>query len=167
MSSRMDLWIVRHGPNDLGLSETYDRLRGLIAEGEKCVRMVAAKMKVDGEVPRVILASPFARTMETADIMGEVFGGVRVAPSTDLCPWHPLLPYLSTFMGHVDSGIMMVGHHTSFEMLLDMIGDKVAPSILACGEARRYEVTLDECGWKMCLRYRCTPIDAGMKDMIV
>lgn len=162
----MDLWIVRHGPNDLGGSEAFDRNRSLIELGREHVRGVAEQMKRDGEVPRVILASPFARTMETADLMGEIFD-VRVCPSTDLCPWNPILPYIVNFMANDLSGIMMVSHHTGFERILDSIGDKKAPSVLACAEARRYEFGIGEDGWRMDLRYRVTPESIGLKGMIV
>lgn len=160
----MELWIARHGPNDLGGPEALDRERSLTERGALHVQAVAERMKRDGEIPNIVFASPFARTMETADIFGQAFGR-RVVPSTDLCPWHPLLPYVAQFMPEF-SGIMMVGHHSSFEALLKNIGDGAAPEVLACGEVRRYSVMLCETGWKMCLRYRVTPADVGMGDMI-
>lgn len=163
----IEIWLVRHGPNDLGGSEALDRDRSLTPRGIVQVQRIADRLKRDGEKPRVILSSIFNRTMETSDILGKTLD-VRVVPTTELCPWHPLLPFLKMLAVGQCSGPMIVTHHTGMQIMLDEIGDGVAPSTLSCGEVRRYKLYLCEAEnrWKACLCYRITPVDVGMKDMI-
>lgn len=168
MARSTEFWIVRHGPNDMGGSEALDRDRGLIPRGIRQVQAVADRMKRDGEIPRVIFSSLYTRTMETADILGKTLD-VRVVPSSEVCPWMPLLYFVARLAVEEIRGFMMVSHHTGLQILLDRIGDGAAPTLLACGEVRRYALNYceEEKLWKACLCYRITPADVGFGDMVL
>ena len=158
----MDLWIARHGPNDMSGPEYLDRERGLTPRGVKHVAAIAMQMKQDAEKPRGIFASVFKRTTETADILGRVLES-RVIPTTDLCPEMPLMVFLGKLIAARHSGMMLVGHHTNIAALLAECADGVAPEVLACGEVRRYVCDGE---YRMKLAYRVTPAQVGMLDMI-
>ena len=158
----MDLWIARHGPNDLD-GETYlDRERALTPRGIKHVVAVAAQLKIDGQAPKGIFTSVFKRTMQTADIIGKTLNS-RVIPCDEVGPEVPLCSFFCKLFETQNSGMMMVGHHTNIASFLSEYGDGQAPDILACGEVRRYSVDSSGC---LQIAYRITPADVGMPDMI-
>jgi phosphohistidine phosphatase len=68
----MKLYVMRHGPAEDDSSTGRDADRILTASGRERVRAVAQKLVEEGEAPFIILSSPLARSLETAELVAEV-----------------------------------------------------------------------------------------------
>ncbi len=68
----MKLYVMRHGPAEDNSPTGRDADRVLSTAGRERVRLVAQALEQAGEVPFMILTSPLARAVETADIVAEV-----------------------------------------------------------------------------------------------
>src|SRR5262245_59992119 len=89
----MRLMIGRHGyAGGYSPIPEVERNRELTILGRKSVEAVAAKIVSMGEAPKLILSSPFARALQTADIYGQALGCNvdtcdELQPHRDLYDW--------------------------------------------------------------------------------
>lgn len=70
--------VIRHGAAEDRAGSGLDADRVLTAEGRETMVDVAQGLAVTAATPGVILTSPLARAAETADIVAQAFGGIRV-----------------------------------------------------------------------------------------
>jgi phosphohistidine phosphatase SixA len=125
----MKLFVARHGmaaPMTGAVGDDQDRARRLTAAGEKQVMQSAMAMKrridVKGGRPRIIKASPFARTIQTAQIFADVLG-LPVQLEDHLMPHKDLEPYIMDLAHDRDNKrVMLVGHHDNIMPALNSLG---------------------------------------------
>lgn len=126
----MKLWMARHGqahPLDGDEGGDQDRARRLTDAGQKQVMQAAFAMKrrfdVKGGKPRILKASPFARTIQTAQIFGDVLG-LPVQLEDHLLPHKKLASYIRELIGDRDTKrLMIVGHHDNMIPALHELGE--------------------------------------------
>jgi phosphohistidine phosphatase len=70
----MRLYLLRHGIAEASARSGRDADRVLTPEGREKVRNVIRRAREGGMWPTVILSSPFARALETAQISAKVLG---------------------------------------------------------------------------------------------
>jgi phosphohistidine phosphatase len=158
------LWIARHG--DAGKYSTdpdIERSRPLTPVGKKTVDLVAQRLRAMGEMPRVILASPLSRTMESADILGAALG-CRVDTEDCLQPNRPLVSWLLDLIDDDDySRVMIVGHTDNITPAMTTLAEDGRFDPLCKGECRRYKIDRKGGDWEEKLRVR--PSDVGMPNI--
>ena len=108
----MKLYLVRHAAAISRSKETAEEHRYLTVPGRQSFRLTAKRMAKKGEIPDIIVASPLARALQTAEILAEalVFQGL-LAVSPDLAPGFDrakLRRVLASFKG--SGGVALVGH---------------------------------------------------------
>jgi phosphohistidine phosphatase len=83
----MKLYLIRHAAAIARSEEVVEEHRYLTIPGRKSFRLTAKRMARKGEMPDVIVTSPLARALQTAEILSEAlaFQGV-VAVSPELAP---------------------------------------------------------------------------------
>lgn len=159
----MKLWVARHGyaGDFIPYDTKAERNRPLRPEGRKMVQAIAAAMADADECPKVIFASPFERTKQTADIIGS-FLMVQVNIVDDLAPNRPLEERLLEFMGHKEQKrIMIVGHVDNTTPAFNNLGSgKWEPLVM--GEVRRLKIDRKTGDWK--LKWGVKPSDLGLED---
>jgi phosphohistidine phosphatase len=109
----VNLYMVRHGPaaDPDPLLYPDDVGRPLTAEGRERMIEVAHGLKALGVRADRVLASPFRRTMQTAEILAEM-----LAPTADVTPLPALAPggNYAEFMHRLDESVsdhvLAVGH---------------------------------------------------------
>jgi phosphohistidine phosphatase len=70
----MQLYVLRHGRAEAALSGGSDADRKLTENGRRELRGVLQKACESGAAPSLILASPYLRAVETAEIAAEILG---------------------------------------------------------------------------------------------
>ena len=108
----MKLYLIRHAAAVERSGEVAEEPRYLTMPGRQSFRLTAKRMAKKGEMPDVIVTSPLARALQTAQILSEalVFQGV-VAVSPELAPGfdqEKLRRILASFKGI--HGLAVVGH---------------------------------------------------------
>jgi phosphohistidine phosphatase len=68
----MEIYLLRHGIAEEGRAGGHDSERALTSEGREKLRRVLKRAHDAGVRPGVILASPYQRAMETAQIAAEL-----------------------------------------------------------------------------------------------
>ncbi len=136
----MQLLLIRHA--DAGDHDPArwpdDSLRPLTAKGRKRHRRVAKRLRRRGLVPTLLLASPWLRAWETAQLTADVAGG----PSPVACPAlaaPPDLEALATAVGRsgLDAVPALVGHEP-------WLGEFA--SLLLTGEPHRLVIAFPKSG---------------------
>jgi phosphohistidine phosphatase SixA len=157
------LWVARHGfAGDVRRDPTEERNRSLTKEGRATVEAVAKGMRVAGEIPVLILASPYARTLETADIFGKVLD-VRVDVLDELAPNFPIADTIARLAEDSEMHrLMIVGHVDNTTPAMEQLGsDDEWPNLLK-SEVRRVKIDRKTGEWK--LRWQLLPSDVAMPD---
>jgi phosphohistidine phosphatase SixA len=157
----MKVWVMRHGPaGDTDEDPVKERERGLLPEGKKLVTAIAREMLDQGEEPRTIISSDYARTIETADTVGKMLG-VTVDTSNNLEPHMPLSHLLGILADEDEqTRIMIVSHSDNIDPWIEKITGDEDP--YAKGEIRRFR--LDRSDGSAKERWRLCPSDVGFKD---
>jgi len=70
----MRVYLLRHGHAENVAKTGHDADRTLTEEGREKVRRVVRRARAGGMWPEMILASPFARALETAEIAAKALG---------------------------------------------------------------------------------------------
>lgn len=161
----MKLWLARHGSaGDHSTDPAKERERPLLADGRKVVEAMAAEMKRQGEVPRVIYCSEYTRAVQTADIFGKAFR-CNVDIIDELGP-HAAVKALLARIADEDEDIaraMIVGHTDNLSPLYrDITGDDDAEDFVKA-EVRR--VKLDRESLEAEEKWRLMPSDLGLRDV--
>jgi len=112
----MKLYLVRHAAAIVRSEKVAEENRYLTIRGRKYFRMTARRMAKKKEIPDVILTSPLARALQTAEILSEALsfeGEVAVSPA--LSPGFDaagLRRILASFKKA--RGVAIVGHEPDF-----------------------------------------------------
>jgi phosphohistidine phosphatase SixA len=159
----MRLYVGRHSyAGDFSPDPKKERERPLTPEGVTIAKSMAAALATADEVPSVIFASPFARTVQTADIYGKILG-VQVNSIDDLSPNRPLEDRILELMTHKQvKGFMIVGHVDNTTPAFNNFGGDVDWDDLVMGEVRRVKIDRKTGAWK--LKFQLKPSDIGLKD---
>jgi len=70
----MDIYVIRHGKAEEDSSSGLDRDRVLKKKGHKQAAWLAEVLRDRDPAPRLVLCSPYARAMETAEPIWEAIG---------------------------------------------------------------------------------------------
>jgi phosphohistidine phosphatase len=108
----MELYLWRHGIAEARSPSGLDRDRRLTDRGQAEVRRLARRIAVLGVAPSVMLASPYVRARETAEIAAEVLGYEgRIERAACLTPDSPPTAAWDEIRRHADAAsVFVVGH---------------------------------------------------------
>lgn len=139
-----------------------ERERPLTPEGKSTARAIAEAMGDLGEIPSVIFCSPFARTIQTADIVGKALG-VKVDILGDLAPNIPLEETILNMIGadHLKR-VMIVGHVDNTTPAFQAFESKEKWEPLVRAEIRRLEIDRKDACWE--LKWCLCPADLGLNN---
>lgn len=159
----MKLYVMRHGYAGKPESDpAAERDRPLLAEGRATVLAIAKEMSNQDEIPNVIFCSPFARTVQTADIVGKALG-IQVNVIGDLAPMRPLEETVATLVGYDKlKRVLLVGHVDNTTPSMNELGGDTKWDDLVMGEVRRVKIDRKDATWK--LKWALKPSDLGLKD---
>ena len=141
----MKLWMQRHGYAGAYSSDPYvERARGLTSEGRQTVAAVAQRMIQMGECPKLIICSPFQRTIDTARIMGTLLG-IEVQQHPLLQTQFPISILLDQMLSKSEryfKRVLVCGHRDNIEPFLADNAPKGsgATPAYSMGEVRRVEM---------------------------
>lgn len=140
----MRLYLVRHA-EALEPSPTHwpdDRLRPLSSQGMRALRKAApAIARLTGPVERV-LASPFVRTVQTAQLL-ERAGWPHAVELAELAPDEPAAGVLAAVRRYEVERVAIVGHEPNLKALL---------SLALAGDAARLDCRFEK-GAAACLKF--------------
>ena len=157
----MKIIVLRHGDAGRSLSDpARDAGRGLTSEGRDAVGAVLDRFDAENLRPRRIIASPLARSAETAELAAKKFG-LMVETSEALLPGKDLAPFVERLRADKTMRrVMLAVHHDNIEpVLANDFGDT---DKLAKGELRVYRIKRN--GTKAKRLDRIAPSDAGYED---
>lgn len=107
----MIVYLIRHGiAEDIG-PDGSDRSRRLTDRGRTRMTVAAAGLRTLGIAPDVVLASPYPRAMETAEIVVAALGAPAPQPLDALTPEVPAAETLKAVARYArHEQVMLVGH---------------------------------------------------------
>jgi phosphohistidine phosphatase len=119
----MLLYVLRHGKAELGHPGDPDAGRRLTDEGKQLSRRVLAQAAAAGVQPQTVLASPYVRARETAEIAREVLGLQNAAlQSNALLPdSHPETLWDEVRLHGQAPQLMLVGHNPLLSEFLTLL----------------------------------------------
>ncbi len=128
----MRLYIMRHAwavpPDPFHLEQ--DELRPLSEEGRRRLHRWAEQLQQQGIAPQVVLTSPLARAVQTAQILADILPGqpaVRICP--ELAPGVELPRLLQAVANMGAESMLWVGHMPDVAELAQAL---VCPGTAAC-----------------------------------
>ncbi len=108
----MKLYLIRHAEAIARSDKIAEENRYLTVRGRKSFRLTARRMAKKGKMPGLIVTSPLARALQTAEILSEALGFKgEVAISPELAPGFDqakLRRILASFKGK--RSLVLVGH---------------------------------------------------------
>ena len=116
----MKLYVMRHGPAEDAAASFHDFDRALTVKGRKRTREIARALHHAGESPRLIIASPLVRAVQTAEIVASVLEPDE-APVVrqELAPGGDLPALVQELLEAHAKSVMLVGHEPDLSALLD------------------------------------------------
>jgi phosphohistidine phosphatase len=114
----MKLYIMRHGPAEDQAPTGRDFDRRLTIRGRERTRLVAKELGRRDESPKRILASPLARTVETAEIVIDTLD-LDFAPEVrdELAPGGNAFALIRELVREGAKRVMLVGHEPDVSLL--------------------------------------------------
>ncbi len=108
----MEIYILRHGVAEARHAGRADADRKLTEEGRQKLRLVLARARAAKAEPSLILTSPFARAVETAEIAAEVLRYKGAIVRTDaLLPSSSPRAVWRELGAHADeAAVLLAGH---------------------------------------------------------
>ena len=135
----MTLYILRHGIAEDSGPDGEDASRRLTPRGQKRVYAAANGMRAMGLQLDLILTSPFARALETAALVAQVYGGDP--PPREFPPLAQGVPAIETVRAlrpfARQSAIVIVGHEPGLSGIV---------SYLLCGSPDAIRIDLKKSG---------------------
>lgn len=134
----MKIWILRHGHAEAMAAS--DELRALTDEGRKDVLRVATQLAA--EPLQAILASPYRRAQQTADVVQQQLQTLRgVSTAAWLTPDDDPRQVLSFLTERAESTLLLVSHQPLVSKLISLLVEgntsghyPMPPAGLACVE---------------------------------
>jgi phosphohistidine phosphatase len=126
------LYFLRHATAELRQPELPDRPRQLIAKGQTQAQRVAAFMQRQRLAPELVLASPYPRASQTAQIVCDVAGFPAYQPLDWLAletPTEQALAGLRQLLPQLPSQTLFVGHEPDFSLLISRLLGMSAPAL--------------------------------------
>lgn len=124
----MKLYVMRHGPAEDHSSTGHDETRALTPSGRERVRDVARALVGLGEAPKVVVASPLVRALQTAEIVhahAKVEAPLEV--HTAMAPRGMALELVRAAARSGRKRMMVVGHEPDVSILVaSLLGDPLA-----------------------------------------
>lgn len=173
----MKIYLIRHGiretPDDFSEAEEGDPEAGLTEEGEALATSVGEWMAKNDAVPTLILASPTARTQQTAELIADAIrdGGYAPPPvkvESSVGPFSSIRGLLLKLgKDEEKKRVAIVTHKGTIVNGLKALnvdneaGEKVDPP--AMGELRMLRVDRETGAWTV--KYRVRPSDLGHPDL--
>ena len=112
---------MRHGPAVDDAPSGLDADRDLTVSGRERVRAVSRALGIDDELPVNIVASPLARTLQTAEMVAGYADAqgklVHVTVRRELAPGGHLLSLVQELRGSRLRRVMLVGHEPDLTTL--------------------------------------------------
>lgn len=107
----LKLYVMRHGPAEDTAESGQDFDRALTMMGRERVRKVTEELARREELPRLILASPLVRTLQTAEIVAQL-GKVEqpVTVRREIAPGGDLRALVRELFEASAKRVMLVGH---------------------------------------------------------
>jgi len=118
----MKLYVMRHGIAEDAASSFHDFDRALTMKGRKRTREVARALLHADEKPRLIIASPLVRALQTAEIVSSVIDPEEpVAVRQEIAPGGELMTLVNELLTAGCHPVMIVGHEPDLSMLVDQL----------------------------------------------
>lgn len=115
----MKILFFRHGIAHDQSPDGSDAGRTLTDEGVKKTTEAAHGLAAITDPPDVILTSPKARAMQTANIVGKVFN--RKPVTADVLAEQAIEPILKMLATREEDTVMLVGHEPTFSALIETL----------------------------------------------
>ncbi|GAC1355067.1 MAG: histidine phosphatase family protein [Polyangiales bacterium] len=115
----MKLYVMRHGPAEDDSPTGEDATRALTPSGRERVRAVTRALVAAGEAPKLVVASPLVRALQTAEIVhahGEVEAPVQVHGA--IAPRGEALAFVRRAAKDGKKRLMVVGHEPDVSILV-------------------------------------------------
>jgi phosphohistidine phosphatase len=111
----MEVYLLRHGIAENRRPGRPDAERRLTDEGKAKLQLVLARARQANVAPSLILTSPYARAVETAQIAAAVLGYVGVIEQTEvLVPFSSCREVWQLLRSHADEpAVLLAGHEPS------------------------------------------------------
>jgi phosphohistidine phosphatase len=119
----MDLYLIRHAiaePRDPGRWPD-DSLRPLSEHGVELFRTAARGLRRLGVEVEALLASPYARSWRTAEILVQEAGWPRPEECADLRPFSALSDGVRLVRRRTESSVALVGHQPHLSELASLL----------------------------------------------
>lgn len=167
------LWVARHCyAGDPSSDPKVERERPLTPEGRATARAIASAMIKAGEIPYAIFCSPYARTVQTADIIAKTINAaganlkdsaLQVNSIGDLAPLRPLEDGILSLLANGEvKRLLLVGHKDNTTPAMNNFGGDTKWKDLTMGEVRRVSINRKSGKWE--LRWTIRPSDLGLTD---
>lgn len=116
----LEVYLLRHGIAEEGLSGNPDSMRALVPEGKRKLREVLKVAKAARVEPALIVTSPYKRARQTAEIAADVFDyGGQILESTALIPSGSPSGVWDEIRAHrAEDSLLLVGHDPLFSQLV-------------------------------------------------
>jgi phosphohistidine phosphatase len=154
----MTLWILRHG-EAVNIAPT-DASRPLTAGGREQVLRSARQLA--GEPLQLILASPYLRAQQTAQIVHDALGGTTVELRT--APWLTPNSDVDAALTHLQSAgvsnLLLVSHQPLVGMLIGLLdrGERTSPHAMGTASLAKLEGAAPLAGLMTLRSLRHTPV---------
>jgi phosphohistidine phosphatase len=119
----MELILMRHGiaeeREDFAKKNLEDHLRPLTMKGRKRIQKISMQLRDWVDEIDLIVASPFVRSRQTAELASQIFIDTKVVESAELVPSSPPQAFKRWLQALGDSHqrIMAVGHEPQLSVL--------------------------------------------------
>jgi len=112
----LEVYLLRHGIAEEGLSGGSDSMRALVPEGRRKLRDVLKVAKAARVKPGLIVSSPYRRARQSAEIAADVLGYTKqIIESETLLPSGSPAAVWDEIRAHRDEeSILLVGHEPLF-----------------------------------------------------
>lgn len=132
----MNLWILRHG--EAHSAAASDAVRELTALGREQVLQSAARLA--GQ-PVTLLASPYVRAQQTAELVREALGLDEVLTVPWLTPDSDALKVIAGLADYQDGAVLLVSHQPLVGALISVLvrGNYRHPEPMGTGSLARLE----------------------------
>ncbi|MEP7365097.1 MAG: histidine phosphatase family protein, partial [Acidobacteriota bacterium] len=159
-------YLLRHGLAENGRPGTPDPERDLTPEGRKKMREIMRLARTAGVQPDVILTSPYARALQTAEIAADIleFSGELIHTQALVPHSRPELVWDEVRIYREAGQLLLVGHEPLFSNLASFLLD--APSLrVDFKKGALLRIEIDQLGPKPrgVLRWFLSPKMAGGK----